>query len=567
MTQENLEKLLKRLADTSRPDVKNRIRENLDRVWNQQTFSQARKADLPLWRIIMNSPRTKFAIAAVLIIAMMLGAIPFVRHTAPPTFAEVISPLMHAETAVLTIVMGPPGKGPEIHDMIKGNRIRRTLDGVPNVSIIDLEASKILSLEPNSKVAVYVDLKNLPEIKNYMEHLRNLVTILEQTEGTQIEYLDERDLDGRAAVGYHVTYPGGELYIWSDPATYVPFQIEQYEGQITIICKDLQFDVPMDDSLFSMDVPEGYTMQQTQLDLSSGTEEAFILGLGLWAQYIGDGYYPEDVHVEAFIKNAPMMGHKLESSGLSEQEQMKIGMALARHMLFIRFFRGEGEWVYNGKDVHWGDAEIPIFWYKPRGSETWRVIYGDLRVEDVAEADLPAVMTDEQRAANKAKYPAPEVTTFVGEEKAIWHFQPDGHIEVHSELVIADGPEDANTLPVRLPYAEGTLEQVIAGQTELAFEAGQEDGAYTIALPAGQVEPLECVWTLPLGALDMQANEYQVCLRSLIPVTDFKLEVILEAGCGLKATFTDETDFEPFRWNNSTPKDTFGTWHGLTNTQ
>ena len=187
-------------------------------------------------------------------------------------------------------------------------------------------------------------------------------------------------------------------------------------------------------------------MQQTQLDLASGTEEAFILGLGLWAQYVGDGYFPDDVHVEAFVKNAPMMGQKLEGSDLSDAEQMKIGMALARHMLFIRFFKGQGDWVYNGKDVRWGDAETPIFWYQPRDSETWRVIYGDLHVEDVATDDLPTVMTDEERAANKEKYPAPEITTFVGTEKAIWHIQADGRIEVHSELTISARPENAEVL-------------------------------------------------------------------------------------------------------------------------
>jgi hypothetical protein len=32
---------------------------------------------------------------------------------------------------------------------------------------------------------------------------------------------------------------------------------------------------------------------------------------------------------------------------------------------------------------------MPIFWYHPEGSEIYRVIYGDLRVEDVAPEDLP----------------------------------------------------------------------------------------------------------------------------------------------------------------------------------
>ena len=37
-----------------------------------------------------------------------------------------------------------------------------------------------------------------------------------------------------------------------------------------------------------------------------------------------------------------------------------------------------------------GDTKTAIFWYKPRESDTYQVLYGDLRVEkDVADNDLP----------------------------------------------------------------------------------------------------------------------------------------------------------------------------------
>ena len=342
MTQENLEKLIEQLRYESSPQVKERMRGSIDRAWNQQNFVQDSKETLPLWRIVMNSPKTKFAIAAVLVIAVVLGVIPFLKQAAPPTFAEVISPLMHAETVVLTIVVGPEDSGAEIQDRIKGNRIRRTVKGIQeNISIIDLETSQVLALDPGSKTAVFMELENLPKIPNYMERLRNIITVLEETEGVTIEYLEQHQLDGQRVLGYHVTYPGGEIYIWADPVTYAPVQIDQYEGQMTILCKDMQFDVPMDEALFSMEVPEGYTRQDVSLDLRSGTEENFIEGLRLWAEHIGDGYFPEDVRVEAFIKNAPMLGQKMEAAGLTEAEQMEIGMALGRHLLFIRFFRGE----------------------------------------------------------------------------------------------------------------------------------------------------------------------------------------------------------------------------------
>jgi hypothetical protein len=44
---------------------------------------------------------------------------------------------------------------------------------------------------------------------------------------------------------------------------------------------------------------------------------------------------------------------------------------------------------YAGNGVKLGDAETAIFWYLPEGSETYRVIYGDLSVKDVTPENLP----------------------------------------------------------------------------------------------------------------------------------------------------------------------------------
>jgi hypothetical protein len=311
----------------------------------------------------------------------------------------------------------------------------------------------------------------------------------------------------------------------------------------------MQFDVPMDESLFSMEVPEGYTRQETSLDLKSGTEENFIKGLGLWAEYIGNGFFTNDVSIEAFIQNAPMMGMKLEKSGLSDEEQMEIGLAIGQHMLFIRFYQGEGEWVYNGKDVRYGDGDIPIFWYKPKDSPIWRVIYGDLRVEDVDEKDLPQVMSDQERAANKQKYPAPEITEFIGIEKALWYIQPGGRIEVHSELTITAAPNEGADLSIALPYENGTLEQVAANQVEWPFERNESDGIYTIPLANDQIDTITCIWSISIEDLSPTDYGYEVRLRSLLKTNAYKLEVILEPGCGFVRQDPSETSFVPFTIN------------------
>jgi hypothetical protein len=145
----------------------------------------------------------------------------------------------------------------------------------------------------------------------------------------------------------------------------------------------------MDEELFSMDVPEGYSLKETEIDLMGATEEDFIEGLRIRARVLGDGIFPDGVAVEDYLNDAPIFGAKMSELELSEEQQNELGMKLANHLLFIRFFKGQGQWHYAGTGVQFGDADTAIFWYQPEGSETYRVIYGDLTVKDVAPEDLP----------------------------------------------------------------------------------------------------------------------------------------------------------------------------------
>ena len=48
----------------------------------------------------------------------------------------------------------------------------------------------------------------------------------------------------------------------------------------------------------------------------------------------------------------------------------------------------KSDWHYNGQDAMLSDADTAIFWYKPKDSDTYRVIYGDLTIEDITPDDL-----------------------------------------------------------------------------------------------------------------------------------------------------------------------------------
>ena len=396
------EKLYSLLSTVGRktvaPDLEflNKLREDSAKKFEASASSGSENLGISIntisiWRTIMKSPITKIA-AAVLVITGVLIVMHFVGlSTTTVTFADVIKPILNAQTAVLDIIIGQEeADGPVIHDQIKGSRIRRTMSNMEDVvSIIDLETGRILSLDVSKKEAAYIDLKGLPSIPNYMERLRNLISGLQEHPEFVVEELGEQEIDGQRVIGFRAKHPKVEITIWADPETALPVRIEQIGGQMNIICKNLDFDVDLDESLFSMDVPDGYELQQVELDLLGATEQDFIEGLRIRAELLGEGQFPDGVAVEDYLQQAPAMGKKIEELGLSDEEDTELGMKLARHLLFIRFFKGQGQWHYTGQGVKLGDADTPIFWYRPEGSEIYRVIYGDLRVEDVSPENLP----------------------------------------------------------------------------------------------------------------------------------------------------------------------------------
>lgn len=373
-------------------DLENAV---MDRILRQQAFelrkSDENKQHKNLWRLVMRNRLAQLAAAAVIVAAVIAGIHYFGGGATKPCLAWdcVIRPIMDANTAQFDITIGEGGKAPVIHDMIMGSKIRRTLDGMVEASIIDLSASQILSLDPVNKKAVYISLKDLPQMPNYMDQLRNVITMLEATPGFTVEDLGDQVVDGQTLHGFKAKHPKLEVEIWADPITGLPVRIEQQEGQMKVICKNMRFDVPMDGSLFDMNAPEGYKVEKQEMNLFGSTEEDFIEGLRVQAEVLGDGVFPDDVSVEHVVKMAATIKDKFDKLTVSDEQKTQLGLKLQKGIMFIRFFKGEGKWCYAGKGVKLGDADTAIFWYRPAGSQTYHVIYGDLSIKDIAEADLP----------------------------------------------------------------------------------------------------------------------------------------------------------------------------------
>jgi len=372
-----------------------------------------------IWRITMTTNKFKLAAAAIILIAAAIGLDLFLGGTI--TFADVIKPILNARTVVLDYVIGEGPDALEMHDIVIGSRIRRTMSNIDKTMILDsrvrstlsnMDMTMILDLEDGrmltlvalgvTKIASYNDIQGtgLEGTRSVLDFVRNVVSEVKDNPDADIQDLGEKEINGQKAVGFYVKGPNVDLTIWANKKTSLPIRIEFAEGKTSTVIKNIEFDVPLEESLVSMEVPAGYTLKdnfihiedtapdnlpEEQLDLSNATEEDLVESLRIWAEIILDGAFPDAIGTDHFMKQAYVLGYKLASLRLPHSEIEKF----TKGMIFLQKFEFGGKWGYAGKGVKLGDADKAILWYQPEGSNTYRVIYGDLKAADIAQENLP----------------------------------------------------------------------------------------------------------------------------------------------------------------------------------
>jgi hypothetical protein len=300
------------------------------------------------------------------------------------TFAKVIEPILKARTLILDIIVGDEETGPVMHETIVGQRIRRVISTQEHViNIFDTDGGKMLTLHTGGKIAVYSDIQGSlqEETRDYVAFLRKIITDLQNNPDFEARELGEKEIDGQKVIGFSTD----EFTIWADAETALPVRIE-VETPLSIVFTNFQFDVPVDESLVSMDVPDGYTEQKNEIDMGTSTEQDLVECLRIWSELLLDGNFPEAIGMTELLKLAPLVEERIGKLEVSSEEGTRKGMTLGKGMLFMMGLKDQH---YAGNGVKLGEADKAIFWYQPEGSETWRVIYGDLRVKDVAPENLP----------------------------------------------------------------------------------------------------------------------------------------------------------------------------------
>jgi hypothetical protein len=280
------------------------------------------------------------------------------------------------------------------------------------IEIVDLQQSKVLTLNPEKKTATVIEIKNMTDEQkreaDMFGEFRRLIQQAQQMGDESVEFLGKATIDGRSAIGYRVLEPGVDITVWASAETLLPIRL-RYSRQMErmeYIISDIAYDVELDESLFSLEVPEGYTVHTVQMDVSEPKEEELLETLRMWMDAFGD--IPEDMDIKKVGGKFPAALDITVAVGIMEFDATKAGFKKGmnpfdpkfqkyherfdkakRGIEFVHTLPDSSDWHYAGKDVILGDAGTAIFWYRPEGSPTYRVIYGDLSVKDVAPENVP----------------------------------------------------------------------------------------------------------------------------------------------------------------------------------
>ncbi|MEM9352295.1 MAG: DUF2092 domain-containing protein [Planctomycetota bacterium] len=289
------------------------------------------------------------------------------------------------------------------------------------VQLYDFRAEKGLLLMPAVKQANALELSagpGEPQHKHLIEEFRKLTD-------ESAEYVGREQVGEQSALKFLVDRQGEFCTIWIDPENNLPLKILFSESRNTtqsgsrMTMTDFAWNAPVDESLFSLEPPEGYSLRSFEVDLQGGGQEEFV-GLIRFIVKLNDDEFPARFNTMTLVsiiqeqvleaardkQQRPAVMKKLadalnrpdllEAEGF---ERLKIGMQLqqsfARGAMFLEQIAADQVWRYRGEGVRFGDSDKIVAWWhaKPDGQAdepaVAKVLYGDLRVGELQVKELP----------------------------------------------------------------------------------------------------------------------------------------------------------------------------------
>lgn len=424
------DRLLVHFIDSLEPSIKFVEERVLERLESDDRVVPEKKE--PIRRSVLIWKVVKYAAAAVIVLGLIWG-LHYVTGSfsgASPAFASVLEKMREARNVVFQESLQVEGIAPfTIEKTVIKSGIMLSVFPEGDIVIYDFNKGEKMHLMPAEKRAILTKrIGRLDEAGgfNYLEWIRSL----HRESGSY----KRREKVNRKEAAVFIVDEGrfSTTTIWVDIATELPIRMERVtvphpdeeivvpeialslldfggdevliraasisderrgiSKKSKIVFDDFRWNAEIDESLFSIVPPQGYTLAEQELDVSEGGEQDLIDALSIWAE-LSDNTFPANINdLCDSSKVKPLLVRAYDKQGDPSdelEEAMQTAHKLLKGLMFAQYRKVEGTWHYTGSGVRLGDAKNPICWWKPEGSEVYRVVYGDLHVADMEADELP----------------------------------------------------------------------------------------------------------------------------------------------------------------------------------
>ena len=377
--------------DSFRKEHRDPLRQRVLEVFDAAQADRSRRSvrhTFTYWRKIMTRPAPRFAAAALAIAALCVVFLAMFQSQPTVAFAKMIEPILKAKTARFnTMVEGKDLPKVTFRTLVlEPNRLRQEMpDG--QIQIVDSNIGRMLTLRPAEKSATSIDFTDLPKEQkptNFFAQIRTGFGAAASDPASKKEPLGRKRIADREAIGFRLTLSHAEATIWGDAKTGLPIAVEMTLAllpDVKITMTDFEFDVELDETLFKMEAPDGYSVEK--LDIASPAEKALIAALKLLCDH-NRGQFPGSFDHAATVACMTDWVEKNpgEPDAAWKKKMMDMLIPLNGGLTFAATLPAEANARYAGKGVKFNDAATAVFWYKPTGTANYRVIYGDLSVKE-----------------------------------------------------------------------------------------------------------------------------------------------------------------------------------------
>jgi len=406
----------------SQNDLENAV---MGRILREQAFELRKTgkevSHLNFWRLIMRSPITKLAAAAVIIIAVLAG-IYFITGKTPGVtccaWAQIADRVEQFKTCIFRMHMvqtgGPQGIQNIDGDMYisseYGNRMDAYMDGNLAMQAFVLPSEKvIISVMPQAKKYMRMLFTDdyMAKMKKQGQDPRDMIKGFMSGEYSElgrgtingVEVKGIKTVNPPAVRGIYDNFVGK---LWVDVATELPVRLE-FEAEITpvgtqkmqisMVMDEFEWEVEIEPGIFEPNIPADYSLM-AEMTMPGMDEASAVEGLRLFAEISG-GKYPSQMNMMTLMKETEeafraKSGSDPNAKPGDEQIQQMMARMINMQASFIfynKLVQDGNDPAYYGKDVAAGDANAVLMRWKI-SEDTYRVIFGDLTAENVTAEQL-----------------------------------------------------------------------------------------------------------------------------------------------------------------------------------